>query len=382
MMKWMVVVCALLLAALPMGAWAQVLVAQPAAAQQVLPIMVDLITPPSDDLGHYMPISLAGSYAVQGAVASTSPVTSVLVGNAPAVLFPVNYHVLNAPSGYVVTGFRAWVFLQPTTLMAVSVRTQAGDTRDASYLPDADTTIARLSFWRQTLPEEPYVALRAGVGNAILGQYPLALSEFNRVLGVYPDLGLARQMRALTLWDMGDWNGALADLQALVAAAPDAYSPQVDLARLLHTMGNYDAAIAHYQTALDLMPNAAEAHYLLGQAMRENGDPVLASSQQEAALQDNPGLPDAQYELGVISAEQNNTDQAFYRFQRAVENNPRSGDALLALSQMYFARGEYPRAWRMLARAEKWGAVAPPAYLDALNANMSEPYNSLHHHGL
>jgi tetratricopeptide (TPR) repeat protein len=355
--------------------------AQPVDLPPAAPIMVELVTPVNDDLGHYMPVAVSGSYAFMGVIASAAPVTSVTVGTAPAVLYPINYRVFQAPGNYHVIGFRAWVFLEPSWTVQVSVLDQGGERVQVPFLPDANVTMSRLNFWRQRQPNDAFVALRTSVGHAMLGHYDLALPTLNTFVDTQPQYPVGQHLRALTYWDMDDWDGALADLQAVVAGAPDAYAPRVDLARLLHSMGDWDNAMVHYETALEIRPNAAEAHYLLGQALREQGDLELALEQQQLALAAFPEFPDADYEMGVIQAEQGNNDQAFYRFRQATRSNPRSGDPYMALARMYYNRGNYPQAWRMVQRAERYGAVAPPGLIDALSDAMNEPYSALRARG-
>ena len=355
--------------------WRPAMAAEAVVLPPAPPIMVELITPPSDELGHYLPLDTSGSYPLMGAVASASPITAVTVGVAPAVLYPLKYRVFQAPDGYIVTGFRAWVFLEPNLPLRITVLDQAGNLQDASFLPDGDAAMSRFNFWRQRTSEDPFVALRASVGHAIQGDDNLALPTLDLLVSLHPEYPVIRHLRALTRWDAGDWDGALADLQAVVAAAPDAYAPQVDLARLLHSMGNYPDAIAQYQAALNLVPAAAEVHYLLGQALREQNNLDTASLQEQAALQAYPDFPNANYELGVILAQQGNTDQALYRFQRAAQVNPQSGDVVMALARMYYTRGDYPRAWRMVQRAERWGTAPPKSLTDALTQKMKEPHS-------
>jgi len=49
---------------------------------------------------------------------------------------------------------------------------------------------------------------------------------------------------------------------------------------------------------------------------------------------------------------------------------------------MYYNHGEYPRAWRALQRAERWGGEAPPEFIDTLAEAMREPRNPGLAHGM
>lgn len=350
------------------------LLAVPAFAQaQVPPMIVELITPPSDDLGHYAPIATADVYPVMGAVASAQPLQGVLVGEVPAVMFPLNYQVQNAPDNYLITGFRAFVTLTPRAPIGVTVTDSANNILEAAYLPDGAATLQRLTFWRARQPGDPFLLLRLSAANAVAGDYALALPGLDTFVDNYPQYGIGRHLRALTHWDMGNWNLALADLQFLVDNYPEAFPPHLDLGRLLHTMGDYQLAMVHYEHALSMAPTSPEANYLIGEAYRETGNLVEASLAQEAALEHDPTLSPALYAQGLVEAEQGDVDDAMVYMQRAVQRNPRNGEAYLALAQLRYSRGDYPRAWRALQRAERWGGLPDPAFVGALQDRMNEP---------
>lgn len=336
-------------------------------------IYVDVLTPPADDVGHYVPIVSSEAYPVMGAAASKNPIESVTVDGVPAVLFPLNYQVTNAPTDWHVVGFRALAFLQPTSPLRVSVRDSSGQFRDAAYLPDQGKTLERMTFWHTWRPGDIFLNMRDAAAQAAAGNYDVGLPALDYIVANYPEYAIARHLRALVHWDMGHWNTALADLQFLVNNYPDAYPPHLDMGRLLHTMGDYDNAIAHYQHAVDMVPTSAEAHYWLGTAARESGNLVLASSEQEAALQYDPTLASANYEQGLIQAEQGDVNDAMYYMRRSVVTNPRNADAYLALAVLRYNRGEYRRAWRALHRAEDLGGVPNPDFVAALDHNMAEP---------
>ena len=67
-------------------------------AQTARPVIVELLRPQSDDLGHYVAFVGPISFPIMGVVASYTPATKVIVNGVSAVLFAV-YHV------------NAWLFL-------------------------------------------------------------------------------------------------------------------------------------------------------------------------------------------------------------------------------------------------------------------------------
>ncbi|MEN6642500.1 MAG: tetratricopeptide repeat protein [Armatimonadia bacterium] len=356
-------------------ALALVLVALPqiASAQAMF---IELLSPQSDDLGHYMPIATAISYPVMGVVASENPIARVNVGGVQALLFPVNnYHVLGAPTTFPVTGFRARVFMEPYAPVRVTTVDQDGNFHDAAYLPDGANTLQRLEFLRTFIPYDPFGQLRVANANAQAGNDAIATPLFDSAVENNPDIGIARHLRGLALLDAGRTDAGLADLTWLANNAPNAVVPRLDLANALHNLGYWDEAIPEYRAVLDLAPDSAEAHLLLGQALRESGTSLVeASFQQEQALQDtsNPGEPE--YELGVISASQGDYDMAMRRFHGAVQNNPRNADALVGMAMAYYQRGQYRQAWMAVDRAARWGAQIDPGFIDALHAKMNRPH--------
>jgi len=339
-------------------------------------MFIELLSPQSDDLGHYMPISAAIAYPVMGVVASEKPITRVTVGGVEALLFPVNkYQVFGAPTTFPVTGFRARVFMEPYTPVRVTAEDEDGNYRDAAYLPDAANTLQRMEFLRTFIPYDPYNQLRVANANAQAGNENIALPLFDALVENNPDIGMARHLRALALLDFGQDDSGIADLTWLANNAPNAVAPRLDLANALHNLGYWEEAIPQYRAVLELAPDSAEAHLLLGQALRESGGSLVeASLQQEEALQEEPELGGPEYELGVIHASQGNYDMAMRRFRGALQTNPRNTDALVGLAMAYYQRGQYRRAWVALDRAARWGAQIDPGFIQALQSRMKAPH--------
>lgn len=339
-------------------------------------VVVELLRPQSDDLGHYVAFAGPISFPVMGVVASFTPATSVIVNGVPAALFPINYMPIGIEPGMGITGFRATVFLNGNSPLRVVATDQQGNLRDVSYLPDDAATLQRLQFWLTTAPGDLFNSLRMANARAWVGDMTTALPLYDRFVGLQPNFLAGRHLRALANMDMGASQAAIPDLDFIVGQASDVWPPRMDLALALYQVGDLEGAAAEYQAVVAMRPDVAEANLMLAQVLADQGNQVAASLAQEAAVEVAPASPDANLVRGISLAQQGQYDDAMVALGRTVAANPRDARAYLGLAYLRFQRGDLRRAWREVERAERWGATPDPAFLQSLSARMPRPYRT------
>lgn len=340
------------------------------------PVVVELLRPQTDDLGHYVAFAGPITFPVMGVVASFTPAKSVLVNGVQAALFPINYMPQGIQEGMGITGFRVGLFLNGNSPLRVVATDSEGNVRDSAYLPDDNATIERLQYWLSTNPNDPFNGLRLANARAWVGDMTTALPLYDRFIASQPNFLAGRELRALAQMDMGNSAAALDDLNFVVSAASDVFPPRLDLATALYQVGDIAGAADQYQQVLALRPDLAEVHLLLAQALADLGNVTQASFQTQQAATVSPTGGDSNYRLGMIEAQAGNYDRALYQMRLAVQRNPRNGPAYVALAMIRYQRGEYSQAWAAVDRAQRWGAEPDPAFLAALNARMPRPWSS------
>ena len=90
----------------------------------------------------------------------------------------------------------------------------------------------------------------------------------------------------------------------------------------LRQLGNLDGAIAELRESIRLNPRIAKAHAYLGVALRETGDLDAAVTSLREALRIDPAEDDAANALGLVYMQRGDADAAVATFKALVERAP------------------------------------------------------------
>ncbi len=144
------------------------------------------------------------------------------------------------------------------------------------------SALAEYSMARGAAPGDP--GYRVGRASMLLaaGSPRVALNEVNKALEFGPDLQPALALRADILQELGDFEGALADLDQLTASGGKAALRRARLAVLLN---GFDRAEADYTTALGEMPGNADAYFERAQIRAQLNRPEDAVIDYSKALE-------------------------------------------------------------------------------------------------
>ena len=136
-----------------------------------------------------------------------------------------------------------------------------------------------------------------------LGEYSLAIAEYDRALAIEPGNVFIHAQRAIARAWAGDVDGALADAEEFLAHADGLKDDPGGLdaalfktkTRFLRGMiyikrEDYPAAIAAFGDAIEANPKSAEAYYLRAAAYRLAGDDGKADADCKTALELDPGI--------------------------------------------------------------------------------------------
>ena len=143
---------------------------------------------------------------------------------------------------------------------------------------------------------------------------------------------------------------------------PWARPPSADAAALtLRQLGNLDGAIAELRESIRLNPRIAKAHAYLGVALRETGDLDAAVTSLREALRIDPAEDDAANALGLVYMQRGDADAAVATFKALVERAPGNGAARHNLGTALMQKGDLQAAvaeFRTLVTAEPGNAEA------------------------
>lgn len=182
-----------------------------------------------------------------------------------------------------------------------------------------------------------------------LGDREGALADFNQVLAVNPDDAIAYNYRGLVLYDLNRAAEALADFNRSLELNPHQIHAYCNRGFVRSEQGDQLGAIADYSLALQNQPTSAIAYFYRGMACQKYNDPLAAVTDFSEAIRLEPDLPIGYYYRGQSYQKLENIQGAIADFERAAKLFTQRGNKTNA-----------QKALRSLAKLRQLQAQLPP----------------------
>ena len=239
-------------------------------------------------------------------------------------------------------------------------------------------------------PDDPVIAVEAGVCLLRRGEHERALDWFREVTEALPSSAIAWSMRcwsatrsrayeeavaagrrALELEPgsatvnntVGILYGQLARLRPARAGLgeraiehfrqvlridPQHASARTNLASELSRRGQTEEAERHYRRVLRYHPALSEAHFNLGNLLADRGDWAAAEASYRRAVESRPGYARALHNLGIALRQQQRFGEAAGQFAAALEAEPAYAPARDDLARLLVELGRHGEAAAVL----------------------------------
>ena len=148
----------------------------------------------------------------------------------------------------------------------------------------------------------------------------------------------------------------------IVDTAPDNYPIRLKIAGDLYDLGNYEEALAHFDAVFTAMPKSGDAAVGKARALLSLGrdDEAKTIAVKLSGKKETKG--DGYYLLGKIASKRGKHKEAVLRLTRAGKENPGVVDAWVSLAQAYIEINQQSRAVKALARGIKHNPEAFQLY--------------------
>jgi len=372
---------------------------------------VELTCPQSDDQGHYCRLKVKLRLDVEGLVAAPGEVSSVAVNDKQARPLFTGLKPFGAPDDIEAIAFKALVWLEPETEVSVVVTLADGTQHTSTFVPDTETTIARLRELLVQTPRNPQALLRMNcsqdpredklaraqaaldinpdlaeahgqLGLLVWAQYDRepAIAEYREAVRLAPgyaqahfELGMELSMQGMTDDDEAKSEEAIAHLTEAIRLDPGHLRARMHLAwAYLHGLGDFEAAIAAFQGILEIDPQSADAHHGLARVCVKQGDLDGAIVKYKDALKIDPELFLVHWNLGRALQEQGKTEEALAAYRKSFGIRPKFSDAGVSLGNLLADEGRMDEA----IAAYKQAIEARPEYAEA-HYRLAEAYYKL-----
>jgi tetratricopeptide (TPR) repeat protein len=204
------------------------------------------------------------------------------------------------------------------------------------------------------------------------------LAEANAIYrGISPASPVAtfgRLRVAANLDDMGDGDGALAELAKLAKERPDSVDALITMGDVQRRHKNYAAAAKSYGEAISRLPADRAEYWVLyysrGIAYERAGQWPQAESDLSKALRLEPDQPDVLNYLGYSWIDKGeNLPQARAMIEKAVSLRPNDGAIVDSLGWALYRLGSYPESVKLLERAVELKGEDP-----TINEHLGDAY--------
>lgn len=174
--------------------------------------------------------------------------------------------------------------------------------------------------------EDPRLATQALLlsGNyyASLGQFAMALQQFDYALMIEPKNTDIHIAYARTLSAMGKTSDALVHLNTALREKPNSAAAYEGLADLKVRQGNDDQAIAYLEKALQIEPGNGRFHIKMSELLRERGEKMAALGHIREAVMKEPANPEYRYRFAMAYMDIGDKERAKAHLKRALDLKP------------------------------------------------------------
>jgi len=231
-----------------------------------------------------------------------------------------------------------------------------------SKAPDFAMVFSRLALSLQ--PDFPLAQMTAAEMLSLSQRYAEANELFRAINPASPVYAFGRLRVATNLDDMGDTDGALAELTRLAAERPTSLDPLVTIGDLYRKHLKFAEAAAAYTDAIARLPGDKPGYWALyysrGIAWERAHQWPKAEADLLKALALEPDQPDVLNYLGYSWIDLGiNLDKGRAMIEKAVDLRPDEGAIVDSLGWALYRLGDYQNAVRHLERAIELKADDP-----------------------
>jgi tetratricopeptide (TPR) repeat protein len=199
----------------------------------------------------------------------------------------------------------------------------------------------------------------------MLGRYPEAIGEYERVIGYAPDWWEAHANLGICHARNGHLEEAERALRRGLEECPGSPEIRDELAaHLLSQNKNLKEALALAEEAVALGQDEIRHLYTLGEVRLALGDEEGSAGAYRKVLDLDPEDPNAHLEIGLYHERRGEVEKAEEHFVEALTQDPGNPRSLYSYASLYYATDDLETAEELLIRA----IAADPGYSPALSA--------------
>ena len=176
------------------------------------------------------------------------------------------------------------------------------------------------------------------------GDYEEAVKLADRLLNIAPENADARDLLAMSLFQLKDYGRAISEFRTLEDSGPYRIKAIQYQVQAYYELKQFLDARALIDQVLEEEPAEVEPYLICTRLSLELADAIGAVSCAEDGLEDHGDNVELRYLLGRAYIEAGIADDGLLEFQTLVENNPENAQIRLMIAEQIYRLGDYSQA--------------------------------------
>lgn len=334
---------------------------------------IELTYPQSDDNGHYVGFSKAGTETVNGLVACSDKPTKVLVNGVAGTVYAIqDVKPYGDSFGYPVYRFHAPIVVQPSDQVVVTVVSPAGSW-DMVFVPDATAVVARWKSLLAASPGDAWLECRLGSAYYAEGNYTDAIKHLRRASTLDEKAPWIKYQLGMALLAANKAQDAVTTFKQVTVIYPTFPDVYCGLGLAYYTLGDWGEARIFFGRARALCPFWPGPILGLGLVYYVDGDFSLAAGCFTNCYGLWPEWPVPYYALAYVRIGERRWDDASRFLDRGYALGPWRAARHDQLARLMYRGGHYNQAWRQVEISRELGGRPSHGFLRDLSARAADP---------
>ncbi|HNQ68867.1 MAG TPA: tetratricopeptide repeat protein [Bacteroidales bacterium] len=227
-----------------------------------------------------------------------------------------------------------------------------------------------ITLWTDVINKSPNKARpygNRGIAYDNLGNWELALQDYNKAIEINPDYAIAYSNRGLIFGKLGDYDNAISDFSEALRVNPNYVLARWNRGVTYSILQKWEEAIEDYNVVIEIDTSFVDAYYNMGVAYSNLGEWEMALNNFNSTIQLNPEYPNAFLNRGVSFDNLGVLEKALSDYSIAIQKDPNNAVVYFYRAVVYDSLKQYEQSISDYSKAIELNPNLSEAYLNREN---------------